>query len=155
MSSEQGVLQNDPPLTLAETASTFGEILVFYAMLHSIESKEEQLMMILQRIDNIVNCVVRQCSFDRFEELVFTERQRGVIPDAQFPVFWLQAVKEYYGKPLSEDRENGIFDHYDNIDNLWAYVTHFHQTPFYVYSYAFAELVTGALYSVYKSVGSA
>eukprot|EP00922_Rhytidocystis_sp_ex-Travisia-forbesii_P022370 GHVS01032756.1.p1 GENE.GHVS01032756.1~~GHVS01032756.1.p1 ORF type:complete len:675 (+),score=108.81 GHVS01032756.1:207-2231(+) len=142
---KQGYLQYHPPLTLAETASIFGEMIVFRDLLGKASTKEERLGMLMGKIDEVINSVVRQCSFDRFEELVHTARQQGQIGDETFDQLWMQATKEYYGE------EGEIIDKYEDMNNLWAYVSHFHAVPFYVYSYAFADLVVGSLYGVYKT----
>eukprot|EP00958_Prasinococcus_capsulatus_P022115 scaffold3068_cov401-Prasinococcus_capsulatus_cf.AAC.49 len=143
LSSCQGHLQSHPPLTLAETASIFGEMIVFRDLLDSAPSPAERLAMLMSKIDDIINSVVRQCSFDRFEELVHTSRKEGEVSHEDICKYWMQAVVQYYGE------EGEVFDSYENISHLWAYVTHFHHVPFYVYSYAFADLVVGSLYGAY------
>eukprot|EP00921_Rhytidocystis_pertsovi_P017383 GHVQ01027342.1.p1 GENE.GHVQ01027342.1~~GHVQ01027342.1.p1 ORF type:complete len:781 (+),score=119.78 GHVQ01027342.1:229-2571(+) len=140
---KQGYLQYHPPLTLAETASIFGEMIVFRDLLDKAESDEERLSMLMSKVDETINSVVRQCSFDRFEELIHTARKNGIVGDDSFCDLWMQATKEYYGE------EGEIIDRYEDMDKLWAYVTHFHAVPFYVYSYAFADLLVGSLYNVY------
>lgn len=92
LSYEQGVLQYHPPLTLAEVASIFGEMIVFQDLLAKCGTEEERLAMLLEKIDSIVNAVVRQCSFDRFEQLVHEARKEGVVDDADFDKFWMQAT---------------------------------------------------------------
>uniref|UniRef100_A0A0G4GU87 Peptidase M3A/M3B catalytic domain-containing protein n=1 Tax=Chromera velia CCMP2878 TaxID=1169474 RepID=A0A0G4GU87_9ALVE len=143
LSGKQGALMHHAPLTLAETASIFGEMVVFRDLLDQTGSKTERLGMILLKIDDIVNSVVRQCSFDRFEELAHTARSTGRFSVANLDSFWKQTVVEYYGA------EGEVFDKYEDIDKLWSYVPHFHSVPFYVYAYAFADMVVGSLYSVY------
>eukprot|EP00922_Rhytidocystis_sp_ex-Travisia-forbesii_P022369 GHVS01032755.1.p1 GENE.GHVS01032755.1~~GHVS01032755.1.p1 ORF type:complete len:676 (+),score=94.39 GHVS01032755.1:222-2249(+) len=142
---KQGYLQYHPPLTLAETASIFGEMIVFRDLLGKASTREERLAMLMGKIDEVINSVVRQCSFDRFEELVHTARQQGQIGDDTFDQLWMQATKEYYGE------EGEVIDKYEDMNSLWSYVSHFHVVPFYVYSYAFADLVVGSLYGVYKT----
>eukprot|EP00918_Siedleckia_nematoides_P070741 GHVU01154449.1.p1 GENE.GHVU01154449.1~~GHVU01154449.1.p1 ORF type:complete len:659 (-),score=167.71 GHVU01154449.1:554-2530(-) len=141
---KQGMLQYHPPLTLAETASIFGEMVVFRDLLDGCTDDRARLQLLMQKLDDVVNSVVRQCSFDRFEQLVHESRAGGTVADSDFTKFWRQAMREYYGE------EGEIFDSYADTDNLWAYITHFHAVPFYVYAYAFADLVVGALYGVYK-----
>lgn len=140
---KNGYLQYHPPLTLAETASIFGEMIVFRDLLALSKSKEEKLSLLMSKIDDVINSVVRQCSFDRFEELAHTARANGELSSEELDAFWLQAIKEYYGTP----GEDSPFDSYDDVSHLWSYVPHFHHVPFYVYSYAFADLVVGALYN--------
>lgn len=142
----QGHLQYHPPLTLAETASIFGEMIVFRDLLAKSSSKEEELTLLMSKIDDVVNSVVRQCSFDRFEELVHTAREKGELAADELDGYWLTALREYYGKE-SDAGGDSPFDSYDDVDHLWSYVPHFHHVPFYVYSYAFADLVVGTLYN--------
>jgi pepF/M3 family oligoendopeptidase len=139
----QGTLQYHPGLTLAETASIFGEMVVFRDLLDKCTSKEERLALLMSKIDDIINSVVRQASFDRFEELFHTARQNGEVTAEEATGFWKQATEEYYGKA------GEVFDTYDGMENLWSYVGHFHHVPFYVYAYAFADLLVGALYLEY------
>eukprot|EP00577_Skeletonema_sp_RCC1716_P001157 CAMPEP_0113397792 /NCGR_PEP_ID=MMETSP0013_2-20120614/14586_1 /TAXON_ID=2843 ORGANISM="Skeletonema costatum, Strain 1716" /NCGR_SAMPLE_ID=MMETSP0013_2 /ASSEMBLY_ACC=CAM_ASM_000158 /LENGTH=551 /DNA_ID=CAMNT_0000282433 /DNA_START=128 /DNA_END=1780 /DNA_ORIENTATION=+ /assembly_acc=CAM_ASM_000158 len=141
---EQGYLQYHPPLTLAETASIFGEMIVFRDLLAQSSSKEEELTLLMSKIDDVVNSVVRQCSFDRFEELVHTAREKGELSADELDEYWMSALREYYGKE-GDAGGDSPFDSYENTSHLWSYVPHFHHVPFYVYSYAFADLVVGTL----------
>jgi len=143
----QGHLQYHPPLTLAETASIFGEMIVFRDLLDVASSKGERLTLLMSKVDDVINSVVRQCSFDRFEELAHGARDKGELVASELDEFWMQAMKEYYGTP----GEDSPFDAYDNVSHLWAYVPHFHSVPFYVYSYAFADLVVGTLYRSFQT----
>lgn len=143
---KNGYLQYHPPLTLAETASIFGEMIVFRDLLQLSKSKEERLSLLMSKVDDTINSVVRQCSFDRFEELAHTARKDGELNADELDKFWMQAVEEYYGK-----KGDSPFDNYDDIGHLWAYVPHFHHVPFYVYSYAFADLVVGTLYNSFQT----
>jgi len=143
---EQGYLQYHPPLTLAETASIFGEMIVFRDLLAQSSSKEEELTLLMSKIDDVVNSVVRQCSFDRFEELVHTAREKGELSADELDEYWMSALREYYGKE-GDAGGDSPFDSYENASHLWSYVPHFHHVPFYVYSYAFADLVVGTLYN--------
>jgi|EP00670_Eutreptiella_braarudii_P013817 pepF/M3 family oligoendopeptidase len=144
----QGYLQYHPPLTLAETASIFGEMIVFRDLLSQSSSKEEELTLLMSKTDDILNSVVRQCSFDRFEELVHTAREKGELSADEMVKYWMQALREYYGTE-ADDGGDSPFDSYDDASHLWSYVPHFHHVPFYVYSYAFADLVVGTLYNNY------
>jgi oligoendopeptidase F len=144
----QGYLQFHPPLTLAETASIFGEMIVFRDLLQMATSPAERLSLLMGKIDDILNSVVRQCSFDRFEELAHTARKDGELNTEELDKHWMQAMEEYYGK-LGED--DTPWDSYDDVTHLWSYVPHFHHVPFYVYSYAFADLVVGTLYHSFQT----
>lgn len=143
----QGYLQYHPPLTLAETASIFGEMIVFRDLLEMAKTPQEKLSILMEKIDDTINSVVRQCSFDRFEELAHTARENGELSTEELDNFWMQAVKEYYGTP----GQDSPFDSYDDISHLWSYVPHFIHVPFYVYSYAFADLVVGTLYHSFQT----
>ena len=145
---KQGYLQYHPPLTLAETASIFGEMIVFRDLLDlAKDNKAEQLSLLMKKIDDVVNSVVRQCSFDYFEELAHTARENGELSATELDEFWMKAMKEYYGTPGVDSP----FDSYKDVSHLWAYVPHFHHVPFYVYSYAFADLVVGTLYHSFQT----
>lgn len=144
LSYEQGCLQFHPPLTLAETASIFGEMIVFRDLLDKAPSKEDRLAMLMSKVDDIVNSVVRQCSFDAFEQKVHEARAAGALSPEDMCNMWGECTAEYYGK------EGEVFDSYADTSHLWTYVSHFHNVPFYVYSYAFADLVVGSLYGVYQ-----
>jgi oligoendopeptidase F len=144
---KQGYLQYHPPLTLAETASIFGEMIVFRDLLDIAETPEEKLTLLMSKIDDVINSVVRQCSFDRFEELAHTARENGELSSEELDTFWMQALTEYYGVA----GEDSPFDAYEDTNALWSYVPHFHHVPFYVYSYAFADLVVGSLYHSFQT----
>ena len=143
MCYEQGILQFHPPLTLAETASIFGEMIVFRDLLEKTPSDADRLAMIMSKVDDIINSVVRQCSFDRFEEKVHSARANGQLTPEEMSTMWLECTKEYYGE------EGEVFDSYADISALWMYVSHFHNVPFYVYAYAFGDLLVGSLYGAY------
>lgn len=80
----------------------------------------------------------------RFEELVHERRKDGILSLKEFSEYWIETTKLFYGE------EGEVFDTLQDLGNLWSYVPHFHGSPFYVYSYAFADLVVGSLYKVYK-----
>ena len=143
LSYKQGILQFHPPLTLAETASIFGEMIVFRDLLAKAPSDEDRLAMLMGKIDDIINSVVRQCGFDAFEAKVHSKRAAGTLTPDEMTEAWQESMVEYYGE------EGEVFDSYANTSHLWTYVSHFHNVPFYVYSYAFADLVVGSLYGVY------
>lgn len=137
---QAGPLQYMPPLTVAETASIFGEMVTFRDLLDNAPTKEDRLAMLLGKIDDIINSTVRQCSFDHFEASVHERRKNGELAADDLASLWRDAVETFYGP------EGEVFDSYENIDNLYAYVPHFHAVEFYVYSYAFADLLVGSLY---------
>ena len=143
LSYPQGILQFHPPLTLAETASIFGEMIVFRDLLEKTPSDEDRLAMIMSKVDDIINSVVRQCSFDKFEEKVHTMRAKGAVTPEEMSKAWRECTEEYYGK------EGEIFDSLEDTSHLYAYVSHFHNVAFYVYAYAFGDLLVGSLYGAY------
>lgn len=146
---KQGYLQYHPPLTLAETASIFGEMIVFRDLLNLAKNPQERLTLLMSKIDDVINSVVRQCSFDRFEELAHGARDKGELSAEELNGFWSQAMVEYYGT-AGKDGGDSPFDDYEDTTYLWSYVPHFHHVPFYVYSYAFADLVVGSLYNSFQ-----
>lgn len=147
LAAQHGYLQCDPPLTIAETASMFGEMIVFQDLLELAKSPEEKLVLVMSKADDVINSVVRQCCFDRFEELVHNSRNRGELSSEELDAIWMQSTEEYYGK-VGVDSP---FDAYDDMSHMWSYITHFHHAPFYVYSYAFADLVVGTLYHSFQT----
>ncbi|RQX67321.1 peptidase family M3 protein [Toxoplasma gondii CAST] len=136
---EQGNLQYHPPLPLAETASLMGETVVFFHLLDQTESPHKVLEMLVEHLDSLVGTITRQVSFDRFEELVHENRLSGIVGDDEFDRLWLQSTKEFFGD------EGDVFDDYAGIEKDWSTVHHFTKAPFYVYSYALADLLVGSL----------
>jgi oligoendopeptidase F len=120
-------------------------MIVFRDLLGLAASGQEKLTLLMSKIDDVINSVVRQCSFDRFEELAHTARAKGELSSDELDLLWVQVMEEYYGKPGVEG--DCPFDAYEDVSHLWSYVPHFHHVPFYVYSYAFADLVVGTLYN--------
>jgi oligoendopeptidase F len=118
-------------------------MIVFRDLLAKAPSDEDRLAMLMSKIDDIVNSVVRQCGFDAFEAKVHSKRAAGTLTPDEMTEAWQESMVEYYGE------EGEVFDSYANTSHLWTYVSHFHNVPFYVYSYAFADLVVGSLYGVY------
>ncbi|CBZ55576.1 putative oligoendopeptidase F [Neospora caninum Liverpool] len=136
---EQGNLQYHPPLPLAETASLMGETIVFYHLLDQTDSPQKVLEMLIEHVDSLVGTITRQVSFDRFEELVHEARLSGIVGDEDFDQMWLQSTREFFGD------EGDVFDDYAGIEKDWSTVHHFTKAPFYVYSYALADLLVGSL----------
>jgi len=130
-----GTLLADTPLTLAETASIFGEGLVFDRLLAGA-SKEERLGLLAGRIEDGLNTVVRQIAFHRFETRFHAARLHGELSGEQIGGLWLEVMAESLGPAI---RMNPGYEHY------WAYVSHFVHSPFYVYAYAFGDLLVRGL----------
>lgn len=131
----QGTLLGETPLTLAETASIFAEGLVFDRLLAEAEP-EARRGLIAGRIEDGLNTVIRQIAFHRFETRFHAERAEGEVSGDQIGRIWLEVMGESLGPGL---QLNPGFEHY------WAYIAHFVHTPFYVYAYAFGDLLVGAL----------
>jgi oligoendopeptidase F len=124
----QGYLMAGTPLTLAETASVFGEMLTFRALLDSAGPKQRRIML-AAKVEDMLNTVVRQIAFYRFETLLHDERRSGELLPERIGELWLQVQTESLGP---------------------AYVPHFIHSPFYVYAYAFGDCLVNALYSVFQ-----
>ena len=129
------------PLTLAETASVFGEQLTFKKILALEKNKQQKKAILANKIEDMINTVVRQIAFLEFETIVHNERKHGEIPLDRLNEIWLQVQYDSLGK------NNFIFD--DEYKNYWMYIPHFIHSPFYVYSYAFGECLVNSLYSIY------
>jgi oligoendopeptidase F len=130
-----GTLRADTPLTLAETASIFGEGLVFERLLAEA-SKEERRGLLAGKIEDGINTVVRQIAFHRFETKFHAARQQGELSPDQIGALWREVMAESLGPAI---RLNDGYEHY------WAYVSHFVHSPFYVYAYAFGDLLVRGL----------
>lgn len=143
LSRGQGVLQSDTPLTTAETASVFGEMLVFRNLLESQTDRRERLALLMGKIDDTIATVFRQISMNRFEDAMHTARRKeGELTTARLSELWLKTQHDLYGDSvvLSE-----------GYASWWCYIPHFLHTPGYVYAYAFGELLVLALYEEYRN----
>ncbi|MEM7079801.1 MAG: M3 family oligoendopeptidase [Pseudomonadota bacterium] len=136
---QQGALMFRAPMAYAETASIFGEMTTFNYVLANTVDEEQKLALLMEKSADHVNTVVRQISFSNFEQTVHTQRREGKLTLEDFNNAWMQVTEAFYGP------EGELFN-YDNVDNLWSYVTHFLR-PFYVYAYAFGELFTQSLFA--------
>jgi oligoendopeptidase F len=142
LAADQGALMASTPLTLAETASVFGEMLTFRSLLDRTSDKAERKAMLAQKVEDMINTVVRQIAFYEFERKVHTERRNGELTSDQLGQFWLEVQAESLG-PAIRVREG--------YETFWAYVPHFIHSPFYVYAYAFGDCLVNSLYDVYQS----
>jgi len=138
---EQGYLMSDTPLTLAETASVFGEQLTFRALLKAETNKEKRKAILANKIEDMINTVVRQTAFLEFEKRVHAERKNGEIPTDRINEIWMEVQKESLGDIINYDEEYKYY---------WAYIPHFVHSPFYVYSYAFGDCLVNSLYAEYQ-----
>ena len=142
LSSSQGEILANTPLTLAETASVFGEMLTFQKMLSESKGEINRKQLLAGKVEDMINTVVRQISFYDFECRVHHNRQIGELTPDQINQIWLDVSKESLGP---------IFNYMKGYENFWAYVPHFIHSPFYVYAYAFGDGLVNALYSAYQS----
>jgi oligoendopeptidase F len=141
LAARQGYLMSDTPLTLAETASVFGEMLTFQAMLRDESNPKRRRVMIASKVEDMLNTVVRQIAFYEFERRVHGERRRGELTAARIGEIWLGIQQESLGDAFHFDDEYRVY---------WAYIPHFIHSPFYVYAYAFGDCLVNSLYAVYE-----
>ncbi|HEY6335850.1 MAG TPA: M3 family oligoendopeptidase [Alphaproteobacteria bacterium] len=141
LAARQGYLMSDTPLTLAETASVFGEMLTFQAMLRDESNPKRRRVMIASKIEDMLNTVVRQIAFYEFERRVHGERRRGELTAARIGEIWLGIQQESLGDAFHFNDEYRVY---------WAYIPHFIHSPFYVYAYAFGDCLVNSLYAVYE-----
>ncbi len=146
LAARQGGLMADTPLTLAETASVFGEMLTFQSMLASETNPVRRKAMLAGKVEDMLNTVVRQVAFYQFESLVHDERRRGELSPDRIGELWMQVQGESLGPALR---------FHDEYKWFWTYIPHFIHSPFYVYAYAFGDCLVNSLYSVYQSGGVA
>ena len=142
LAGAQGYLMSGTPLTLAETASVFGEMLTFRAILDAETDPRRRRIMLASKVEDMLNTVVRQTAFYRFETLLHDERATGELLPERIGEIWLQVQTESLGPTFEFTPDYAVF---------WAYVPHFVHTPFYVYAYAFGDCLVNALYSVFQS----
>lgn len=139
----QGALMQGAPTAYAETASVFGEMTTYQYLLAQIgDDPRERLALVAGKIDDAMNTAVRQTSFSRFEQEVHGAKRR--LSPAELDAIWLKVTAELYGA-------DGEVFAYRDMEHLWSYIPHFHR-PFYVYGYAFGELLTQSLYAVKDTV---
>jgi oligoendopeptidase F len=141
LANVQGYLMADTPLTLAETASVFGEMLTFRALLAGETDPGRRKVMLAGKVEDMLNTVVRQIAFVTFEQKVHNERREAELTPDRLAEIWLDVQRESLGPGL---RLDGVYRHY------WSYIPHFIHTPFYVYAYAFGDCLVNSLYAVYE-----
>jgi oligoendopeptidase F len=146
LAGPQGLLQASTPLTTAETASVFGEMLVFQALMSRETNPEVRLAMLVGKLENSFATVFRQIAMNRFEEAIHTARRtEGELTSQRFNELWLETQRAMFMESVTMTEDYGIW---------WSYIPHFLHTPGYVYAYAFGELLVLALYARYQEVGS-
>ena len=141
LANAQGPLMAPTPLTLAETASVFGEMLTFKALLAQSRSPKERKALIASKVEDMINTVVRQIAFYTFERRVHTERKAGELTSERLGQIWMEVQTESLG-PAVELKEG--------YENFWVYIPHFIHSPFYVYAYAFGDCLVNSLYARYE-----
>jgi oligoendopeptidase F len=141
LANKNGLLISDTPLTLAETASVFGEMLTFKFLLKSASKKSEKIFLLRSKVEDMLNTVVRQVSFFDFERRIHSLRVDGEIPVEDICKIWIKSQKESLGNHVNIDNDYKYF---------WSYIPHFIHSPFYVYAYAFGDCLVNTLYSRYE-----
>lgn len=140
LSRGKGLFMSDTPLTLAETASVFGEQLVFRYLLNNETDRNRKIAIIANKIEDMINTVVRQIAFLEFEKTVHEERKKGEITADRLNEIWLTVQKKSLGD---------AFEFSDEYKYYWSYIPHFIHSPFYVYAYAFGDCLVNSLYMRY------
>ena len=140
LAGPRGHLMSDTPLTLAETASVFGEMLTFRALLARETDKGRRRVLLAGKVEDMLNTAVRQIAMHEFERRVHDERRRGELTPDRLGEVWLETQAESLGPALRFGDEYRAF---------WAYIPHFVHVPFYVYAYAFGDCLVNSLYAVY------
>jgi oligoendopeptidase F len=141
LAAEQGELLASTPLTLAETASVFGEMLTFRRMLDGAETQAERKVLLAGKVEDMINTVVRQIAFYDFECKLHDARREGELTPDDINALWMSVQATSLGP---------AFDFMEGYETFWAYIPHFVHSPFYVYAYAFGDGLVNALYAVYE-----
>jgi len=141
LAGPQGALMSDTPLTLAETASVFGEMLTFQALLKAERNPKRRKAMLAGKVEDMLNTVVRQIAFVEFERRIHDERRAGELTAERIGEIWMEVQKESLGPAIRFEDEYRWY---------WTYIPHFIHTPFYVYAYAFGDCLVNSLYAVYQ-----
>ncbi len=140
LAAGQGEMLSSTPLTLAETASVFGEMLPFRKMLDGATTKSQRRIMLAGKVEDMINTVVRQIAFYDFECKLHAARANGELTPENINEIWMSIQGESLGP---------AFEFMDGYETFWAYIPHFVHSPFYVYAYAFGDGLVNALYAVY------
>ncbi|WP_438991212.1 M3 family oligoendopeptidase [Lentibacter sp.] len=141
LAAGQGEMLSSTPLTLAETASVFGEMLTFRKMLSEAKTDAERRVMLAGKVEDMINTVVRQIAFYDFECKLHAARREGELTPEAIGELWMSVQGESLGP---------AFEFMDGYEHFWAYIPHFVHSPFYVYAYAFGDGLVNALYAVYE-----
>jgi oligoendopeptidase F len=141
LAAPNGALMAPTPLTLAETASVFGEMLTFRRLLDATTDPKQRKAMLAGKVEDMINTVVRQIAFYTFEREVHNERKNGELTADRLCEIWLAVQRESLGPAI---------DIKPGYETFWAYIGHFIHAPFYVYAYAFGDCLVNSLYAVYE-----
>jgi oligoendopeptidase F len=141
LAADQGEMLSSTPLTLAETASVFGEMLTFRKMLDGARDQNERRVMLAGKVEDMINTVVRQIAFYDFECKLHAARRQGELTPDDINALWMSVQAQSLGD---------AFDFMPGYETFWAYIPHFIHSPFYVYAYAFGDGLVNALYAVYQ-----
>lgn len=141
LAGPQGALMAPTPLTLAETASVFGEMLTFRSMLDKTTDPKARFAMLSSKVEDMLNTVVRQIAFYSFERRVHTARKAGELTADQLNAIWMEVSRESLGPSITLN---------DGYEAFWSYIPHFIHSPFYVYAYAFGDCLVNSLYAQYE-----
>ena len=145
LAAGQGEMLSSTPLTLAETASVFGEMLTFRKMLDKAADDNQRKVLLAGKVEDMINTVVRQIAFYDFECKLHDARRGGELTPEDINALWMSVQAESLGP---------AFEFMDGYETFWAYIPHFVHSPFYVYAYAFGDGLVNALYSVYTEDGA-
>src|SRR5882724_9679313 len=141
LAAKNGALMAPTPLTLAETASVFGEMLTFKRLLAQTRNAKRRQALLAGKVEDMINTVVRQIAFYTFERAVHTERKNGELTAQRIGEIWLSVQGESLGPAI---------DIRPGYENFWMYIPHFIHSAFYVYAYAFGDCLVNSLYAVYE-----
>ncbi len=142
LAARQGALMAPTPLTLAETASVFGEMLTFQSLLNRASSAEERKTLLASKVEDMINTVVRQIAFYMFERKVHEARKDGELTSEQLGELWMSVQESSLGPSVKLG---------PGYETFWTYIPHFIHSPFYVYAYAFGDCLVNSLYAVYQN----
>jgi oligoendopeptidase F len=141
LASDLGPLLSDTPLTLAETASVFGEMLTYKKLVRKTSNDLEKKVLLASKIEDMINTVVRQISFFKFEQYVHQKRKMGELTAEDINNIWIDTQSASLGPAIKMHEQHKY---------LWAYIPHFIHSPFYVYAYAFGDCLVNSLYAIYE-----
>ena len=142
LAGPNGALMAPTPLTLAETASVFGEMLTFRRLLAQTKDQRQRKAMLAAKVEDMINTVVRQIAFYTFERKIHTERKNGELTAERIGEIWLEVQAESLGPAIQFG---------PGYETFWTYIGHFIHAPFYVYAYAFGDCLVNSLYAVYEN----